>query len=37
MTPEFHFDTSHIDWMHLEGGSDFDYPVDYSLAVLSAD
>lgn len=25
-----------IKWIHLEGGSDFDYPIDYWIAVLGA-
>ena len=36
MQPRFHFDTSHIDWTHLEGGPEFDYPIDYRLAVLGS-
>lgn len=34
MEPLFHYDTSHIKWTHLEGGPEFDYPIDYELAVL---
>ena len=30
------FDTSSLDWIHLEGGDEFDYPIDYWGAVLSA-
>ena len=36
MQPRFHFDTSHIDWTHLEGGPEFDYRIDYRLAVLGS-
>lgn len=28
------FDTSNIEWVHLEGGDEFDYPIDYWLAIL---
>lgn len=34
MKPEFRFDSSHIDWTHIEGGPEFDYPIDYWMAVL---
>ncbi len=37
MKPSFQFDTSHIEWSHLEGGPEFDYPIDYWLAVLGSD
>jgi len=37
MQPEFRFDTRHIEWVHFDGGPDFDYPIDYDLAVLGAD
>lgn len=36
MKPDFRFDTSHIEWTHLEGGPEFDYPIDYELAVLGS-
>ena len=36
MNPDFKFDTSHIEWTHLEGGPDFDYPIDYEIAVLGS-
>jgi hypothetical protein len=36
MQPEYRFDTDHIEWTHFEGGDDFDYPIDYWLAVLGA-
>ena len=31
---DFRFDTSHIDWSHIQGGPDDGYPIDYSMAVL---
>ena len=35
MAPTFQFDTSHIKWTHLTGGPpEFDYPIDYEMAVL---
>jgi len=34
MQPDFRFDTSHIEWTHLEGGPEFDYPINYEIAVL---
>ncbi len=37
MKPNFQFDTSHIEWSHLEGGSEFDYRIDYWVAVMGAD
>jgi hypothetical protein len=36
MAPEFRYDTRHIEWMHLTGGPEFDYPIDYELAVLGS-
>lgn len=30
----FRADASQLQWTHLEGGADFDYPIDYDLAVL---
>ncbi len=36
MKPDFRFDTSHVEWTRLEGGPEFDYPIDYQLAVLGA-
>ena len=30
------FDTQALDWMHLPGDETFDYPIDYSAAVLSS-
>lgn len=36
MPPRFRFDTNHIEWTHLKGGAEFDYPIDYWLAVLGA-
>jgi len=34
--PEFCFDTRHIEWTRLEGSPEFDYPIDYQLAVLGS-
>lgn len=31
------FDLDAVQWMHLEGGPEFDYPIDYDYAVASAD
>ena len=31
---DFRFDTSHIQWVHVDGGSDFPYRVDHDYAVL---
>lgn len=31
------FDLDAVQWMHLEGGPEFDYPIDYAYAVASAD
>lgn len=31
------FDLEAVQWMHLEGGPEFDYPIDYFYAVASAD
>ena len=28
------FDDSQVDWTHIEGGPEFDYPIDYWMAVL---
>ncbi len=36
MQGKYNFDTSHIEWVHFEGSSRFDYPIDYALAVLGA-
>jgi hypothetical protein len=36
MKPEFRFDTAHIEWTHLEGGPEFDYLIDYEIAVLGS-
>jgi hypothetical protein len=36
MKPDFRFDTSHIEWIHFDGAPEFDYPIDYDLAVLGA-
>lgn len=30
------FSTDNIEWIHLEGGDDFDFPIDYWMAVLGA-
>ncbi len=30
------FENKDLNWIHLKGSSDFDYPIDYSLAVLGA-
>lgn len=30
------FSTDNIEWIHLEGGADFDYPIDYWIALLGA-
>jgi len=29
--------TNHLDWQHLKGSPQFDYPIDYSVAVIGAD
>jgi len=29
--------SNHLDWQHLTGGPRFDYPIDYSVAVIRAD
>lgn len=29
--------SNHLDWQHLKGGPQFDYPIDYSVAVTSVD
>lgn len=34
MNPEYRFDSSHLEWIHYEGGPRFDYHIDYKLAVL---
>ncbi|MEQ8659279.1 MAG: hypothetical protein RLW62_00530 [Gammaproteobacteria bacterium] len=31
------FDLAAVHWMHLRGGAEFDYPIDYAYAVASAD
>ncbi len=36
MEPLFQFDTSHLEWTRMKGGPDFDYQIDYELAVLGA-
>jgi hypothetical protein len=36
MIPEFNYDTSHIEWTHLEGGPEVDYRIDYDVAVLGS-
>jgi hypothetical protein len=36
MAPEFRYDTRHIEWTHLTGGPELDYPIDYELAVLGS-
>lgn len=30
------YDDKEIDWLHLEGDENFDYPIDYAAAVLNA-
>jgi hypothetical protein len=30
------FSTDNIEWIHLEGGPNFDYPIDYWIALLGA-
>ena len=30
------FSTENIEWVHLEGGPEFDFPIDYWIAVLGA-
>ncbi|MGH0032031.1 MAG: cupin domain-containing protein [Myxococcota bacterium] len=32
----YRFDTGHVRWTRLEGGDEFDYPIDYEMAVLGA-
>jgi hypothetical protein len=29
--------SNHLDWQHLMGGPRFDYPIDYSVAIVRAD
>ena len=36
MTFEARFDLDDLDWTHMEGGPEFDYPVDFDLAVLGS-
>lgn len=36
MPATFNFDTSHVQWTHFDGDG-FDYPIDYSIAVLRAE
>ena len=36
MTFEARFDLNDLDWTHMEGGPEFDYLVDFDLAVLGA-
>ena len=31
------FNIDNMTWNHLEGGSDFDYPIDYWIAILGSD
>lgn len=34
MTPDFRFDPKSVDWTRLQGGPEFDYPIDYEVAVM---
>ncbi len=36
MTFEARFDLSDVDWTHMEGGPEFDYPVEFDVAVLGS-
>ena len=36
MTFEARFDLDDLDWTHMEGGPEFDYPLDFDLAVLGS-
>lgn len=36
MKPDLRIDTSQLEWIHFDGGPEFDYPIDYDLAVLGA-
>ena len=36
MTFEARFDLSEVDWTHMEGGPEFDYPVEFDVAVLGS-
>ncbi|MCY4192701.1 MAG: hypothetical protein OXF04_00145, partial [bacterium] len=36
MTFEARFDLNDLDWTHMEGGPEFDYLVDFDLAVLGS-
>lgn len=36
MTFEARFDLSDVGWTHMEGGPEFDYPIEFDVAVLGA-
>ena len=36
MTFEARFDLSKVHWTHMEGGAEYDYPIDYDVAVLGS-
>ena len=36
MTFEARFDLSNVNWSHMEGGPEFDYPIEFDVAVLGA-
>ncbi len=36
MTFEARFDLSSVDWTHMVGGPEFDYPIEYDVAVLGS-
>lgn len=36
MKPDFTFPTENIEWIHLTGDGEIDYPVDYRIAVLGS-
>ena len=36
MTFEARFDLSDVHWTHMEGGPEFDYPIEYDVAVLGS-
>lgn len=36
MTFEARFDLSDVDWTHMEGGPEFDYPIEFDVAVLGS-
>ncbi len=36
MTFEARFDLTDVDWTHMEGGPEFDYPIEFDVAVLGS-